>query len=782
MRQQGSNILNLIGNTPLVEISKLNPNRKVKVYAKLESSNPGGSVKDRTALYMIERAEARRELTPEKTILEATSGNTGIGLALIAAVKGYRLLLMMSESASEERKKILKAMGAELQLTPAALGTDGAIEAAYNLVRETPQKFFLTDQFNNEDNVAAHYFGTAEEIWHQTEGHVTMVVASLGTCGTAMGISKRLKEYNPAIRIIGVEPYLRHRIQGLKNMKESYRPGIFDKSRLDEKINILDEDAFSMARRLLKEEGILAGMSSGAAMHVALEQAKQMTEGVIVVILPDSAERYLSTELFADREKTTLQIFNTLNRKKDYFVPVHSEEILMYSGGPTIDLVYHIGSFRRFIVSDLVSRYLEFKGYKVKRVIDVIDIADRAIKGAELAGMELNGFAGFCFQNFLRDSDKLNIKRSAAYPKASENVDAMINLAEKLVERGYAYEKLRSVYFDISKLDNYGRLSNIDLGKIRVGKSVDLDEYEKDNPMDFTLLKRSTLSELKRGIFYKTPWGNVRPSWHLESAAIVMNHLGDIIDIYATGSDFIFPHCENVLAIGEAVTGKRTTNYWIHAEMVMMEGKKMSLSLNNYFTLDDLEKKGYSGKDIRYFLIGSHYRQPLNFSFGALDTARNTVRRLNEFVRKLLCLKFGSGFPEVDQYLYDLRKGFIDAMEDDFHISAALAVLFDFINRINRILSKGMLSEADRDKVLDAMKKIDSVLGILDFEEDALTEEELNLIEQREEARQRYDYAESDRLREKLADMGVLVQDTPGGTVWRKKGSRNQDPGAREED
>ncbi|MDD5168585.1 MAG: cysteine synthase, partial [Syntrophales bacterium] len=328
MKSSYSNILEAIGDTPLVEIHKLNPNGKVKIFAKMECFNPGGSIKDRTALYMIQGAEERGELTRDKIILEATSGNTGIGLALVAAAKGYRLCLTMSEAASEERKKILKAMGAELVFTPANLGTDGAIEIAYNMLREHPEKYYGTDQFNNADNIRAHYEGTAEEIWQQTGGAVTAVVVALGTTGTAMGISQRLKEYNSNIRMVGVEPYLKHKVQGLKNMKESYRPGIFDKNRLDEKINILDEDAFEMARRLAGEEGLLVGMSSGAAMHVAIEQAKEMDSGVVVVIFPDSGERYLSTDLFTDKQESTLRLYNTMTRSKELFKPLHREEIL----------------------------------------------------------------------------------------------------------------------------------------------------------------------------------------------------------------------------------------------------------------------------------------------------------------------------------------------------------------------------------------------------------------------------------------------------------------------
>ena len=316
----------------------MNPSSKVRIFAKLELFNPGGSIKDRPAFYMIKGAEERGELTRDKIILgnEATSGNTGIGLALVAAAKGYRLCLAMSEAVSEERKKILKAMGAELVFTPAGLGTDGAIEVVYQMLREQPDKYYCPDQFNNEDNIRAHAEGTAEEIWRQTEGAVSMVVAALGTSGTAMGISERLKKYKSGIRIIGVEPYLQHKIQGLKNMKESYRPGIFDKNRLDEKINILDEDAFEMARRLAAEEGLLVGMSSGAAMHVAAQKAREMEEGLIVVILPDSGERYLSTDLFTDKQESTLRLYNTLSRSKELFKPLRQEEILMHSCGPTV--------------------------------------------------------------------------------------------------------------------------------------------------------------------------------------------------------------------------------------------------------------------------------------------------------------------------------------------------------------------------------------------------------------------------------------------------------------
>ena len=294
------NILELIGKTPLVKINKLNSNKKVKIYGKLESFNAGGSVKDRIGKSMIEAAE-KEGLLRGKRILEPTSGNTGIGLALVCAVKGYPLTLVMSESVSIERRKILAAYGAEFILTPAKNGTDGAIEVAYDMAKREKEKWFMPDQFNNENNWMAHYHGTGVEIWEQTKGEITMFVAAMGTTGTLMGTSRKLKEYNPDIKIIAVEPYLNHKLQGMKNMKEAYKPGIYSKNELDEKINISDEDAWAMTRRLAKEEGLLMGMSAGAAMFVAVEMAKKLNEGLIVAVLCDTGERYLSTPLFGQQ-------------------------------------------------------------------------------------------------------------------------------------------------------------------------------------------------------------------------------------------------------------------------------------------------------------------------------------------------------------------------------------------------------------------------------------------------------------------------------------------------
>lgn len=291
-------ILDCIGNTPLARLDKINPNPKVKILAKLEGNNPGGSVKDRIAYYMVQEAEKSGRLKNGATILEATSGNTGIGLAMVGTAKGYKVKLVMPECVSMERRKVLEAFGAELVLSPGNEGTDGAIRLCHKIYDEDKGGYFMPNQFDNEANIKAHYETTGREIYEQTKGEVSVFIAGMGTTGTLMGAGRRLKEYNSNIKIIGIEPYLGHRIQGLKNMKESIVPKIFNPSALDEKLNVNDDDAFNTTRLLAMEEGLFVGMSSGAAMWAAVKQAKEMKEGAIVVILPDRGDRYLSTALF----------------------------------------------------------------------------------------------------------------------------------------------------------------------------------------------------------------------------------------------------------------------------------------------------------------------------------------------------------------------------------------------------------------------------------------------------------------------------------------------------
>jgi cysteine synthase B len=296
------NILQTIGNTPLVKINRLNPNAAVSIYAKIEGNNPTGSIKDRIALKMIEQAEADGSLVKGKTIIEPTSGNTGIGLAMIGVVKGYDVEIVMSKAVSAERIKMIRSFGARVTLTDASLGTDGAIMKARELVNQNPEKYFMPDQFSNKYNKIAHYKTTSEEIWKQTNGKIDFLVSAIGTSGTIMGVGKALKENNPRIKIVCAHPVKGHYIQGLKNMEEAIVPTIYEPAKVDETIMVETEVAFEMARQIIRQEGIFVGMSSGAAMYAAIEVARRIQSGVIVVIFPDRGEKYLTTDLFNEKQ------------------------------------------------------------------------------------------------------------------------------------------------------------------------------------------------------------------------------------------------------------------------------------------------------------------------------------------------------------------------------------------------------------------------------------------------------------------------------------------------
>lgn len=768
MTRRASSILELMGGTPIVRLNKLNPNPRVEIYVKLEYFNPGGSVKDRPALAMLEAAEASGELTPAKTVIEATSGNTGIGLALVCAVKGYRLLLAMSESASEERKRILRALGAELLLTPAHLSTDGAIEEVYRMARENPEKYFLVDQFNNPHNPASHQ-STAREIWEQTEGHVTHVVATIGTTGTLMGLTRYLKEYNPDIRVIGVEPFLGHAIQGLKNLKESYVPGIFVKGLADDLVNVEDEEAFNTARRLAREEGLFLGMSSGAAVAVALQLARDLEHGLIVAIAPDGGERYLSTPLYAEKEIPTFQVYNSLARAKQAFEPFRAGEATLFVDGPALNGFLTLGVARRLVLADLLQRYLKFRGFKVRKVVSLIDLDDRAIAGAETAGQELAAFTGRFREEFFQDLKALRIEESGLFPLASQHMDDMIALTWRLLERGYAYEKLRSVYFDISRFKDYGRLSGVDLSKIRVGKTVDLDDYAKENPRDFTLLKRAKLGELKKGLYFTTPWGQVRPSWHLECAAMAVKHLGGPADFHVGSIESLFPHEENENALFTAATGKPLARFWLHGERVLREGRP--LKETGQETVRGLLEQGHKGEEVRYFLLATHYRKPLTFSDDTFKAAARARARLDHFLTRLstVTTEDDTGLSRVEEGLFQLKKDVVQALDDDLNISRGLSALFSLVGELNIELDRGKLGHKGAHAVLTRLAEIDEILGVMNPPEAGREADIETRLAEREAARQRRDWDTADRIRAELKDAGFEIIDTPAGPRWHRR-------------
>ncbi len=771
-RAAAPGLLHLVGNTPLVPITRINPNPKVELLAKVESFNPGGSVKDRIALAMIDRAERSGELTTAKTILEATSGNTGIGLAMVAAVKGYRILLAMSEGVSLERRKILAALGAEFLLTPAELGTDGAIEVAYEMAGKEPERYYLTDQYNNEANVLAHYHGTAMEIWQQTAGRVTHFVATLGTTGTLMGTSRRLRELNPQARVIGVEPYLGHRIQGLKNMKEAYLPGIYDRAALDEKINVEDDAAYEMARVLARKEGLLVGMSSGAAMHVALEMVRALDGGVVVALLPDGGERYLSTPLFQVAEdvepEVKLRFVDTYSKRPEPFTPIDPKQVTIYTCGPTVHALPHLGLYRRIIVADLVRRTVELAGHPARLAMNITDVDDRTLAASEAAGLPLQQLTRGVEAQFMEDLRTLGVKPATDYPRASAYAEEMIALTRRLVQSGFAYEKLRSVYFNIGKFADYGTLSGMDTKKIKLGATVDLDSYEKDDPRDFTLLKRSTLGELKRGVSYKTEWGNVRPGWHIECAAMAMSLLGEQFDIHVGGVDLVFPHHENEIAICQAATGKAPARYWIHSGLVMVEGRMMSRSAGNAVFVRDVLERGYTGRQLRNYLLSQYHRQPFNFSYAGLDAACGSLKRIDDCLRNLRTVSGGDTHPDVRRLVTEFEAGFREALYDDLNVSVANAALLHFVRGINSWLARGQLGQAGAEAVRAALAQADTVLGVLAPDDLPVpTGEVAALIAERETARKARDFARADALRARIEAEGYVLEDTPQGPKLR---------------
>ncbi|MCI5149418.1 MAG: cysteine--tRNA ligase, partial [Candidatus Electrothrix sp. MAN1_4] len=588
-----------------------------------------------------------------------------------------------------------------------------------------------------------------------------------------LGLSFWFREHHSLVRIIAVEPYYGHKIQGLKNMKESYKPEIFDKSLPHKIVNVHDEDAFRTARLLARQEGIFVGMSSGAAMFAAMEQAKKHEESYVVAIFPDGGERYLSTPLFIHKEKQEskeqqLCLYNTISRKKEVFKSVHNGKATFYACGPTAFEPPNLSHCRRMVVADLMIRYLQFKGFEVESLMNFTDLDDNTINGAEKAGEPLAAFTQRYISLFREAINVLGINDFSNYPRASDYVVDMIEIAHKLLHKGCAYEKHGSIYFDISKFSKYGQLSGIDLGKIQIGYTVDLDDYEKSNPRDFTLLKRSTLSELKKGIFYETDWGNIRPSWHIECTAMSTQCLGDTIDIHTGGQELLFPHHENEIAIAETLTGKPLANYWLHSGLLLNDGKKMSAEAGNIVTLQEMMKKGYTGREIRFMLLGEHYRKSMYFTSKKLDAVRKALKRIDEFTRKLRCMHSGLPHPAMNSLVAELEDRFIRALDDDLNISGAIGSLFSFIKKVNPILCAGSLDQEQKNAIFALLRRMNQVLGFLRLEQCVLAPEINRLIEQREEARRCQDWETADKARTELLHKGIVVHDTANGPVWEQ--------------
>ena len=375
-----------------------------------------------------------------------------------------------------------------------------------------------------------------------------------------------------------------------------------------------------------------------------------------------------------------IKFYNTLTKKKEEFIPIEDKIVKMYTCGPTVYDFAHIGNFRAYIFEDLLHRYLEFKGYKVVRVMNITDVDDKTIDGAKREGISLKEYTDRYLKYFLEDMETLRIKKPDYLPRATEHIKEMVEIIKKLIEKGYAYRKNGSIYYAISKFPGYGKLSGIELKNIKPGVRIETDEYTKEDVRDFALWKEAKEEE---GVWWETEIGKGRPGWHIECSAMSMKYLGETFDIHTGGVDNIFPHHENEIAQSEAATGKKFVNYWLHCAHLLVNNEKMSKSKGNFYTLRDLLKKGYNPVAIRYLLLTTHYRDPLNFTEKSLKAAENTIKNYNGFYSSLGFFK-ESKEEDIEKEIERARNCFIENLDDDLNISPALASIFNLIKFANK--------------------------------------------------------------------------------------------------
>ena len=466
-----------------------------------------------------------------------------------------------------------------------------------------------------------------------------------------------------------------------------------------------------------------------------------------------------------------LRLMNTLGKRMQKFVPLEKRTVRMYTCGPTVWDYAHIGNFRTYVFQDILRRYLEYKGYKVIQVTNITDVDDKTIRQSKTAGLSLREYTKKYEEAYFEDITALNIEKAERYPRATEHINEMVALVNRLMRKGVAYEAEGSVYFDISKFKTYGKLSGAQLDELRSGARVDSDEYGKDEARDFVLWKGWRPEDGE--VFWETAVGKGRPGWHIECSAMSMKYLGATFDIHSGGEDLIFPHHENEIAQSEAATGKRFVRYWLHSGMLLVGGRKMAKSLGNFFTLRDLLSKGYAPLAVRYLLMSAHYRAQLNFTEEALGDATKAIETLRETLRRLK--SFGATTKrsnvELRKALFKEQREFERAMDDDLNTPRALAALHRIARAVNRAMDQSRISGEDAKVVHRLILRLDKVLGIFmgQVRPDLLPQEVELLIKERDEARAKRDWATADKLREQLSAMGFVIEDTPTGTVWKRK-------------
>jgi len=480
-----------------------------------------------------------------------------------------------------------------------------------------------------------------------------------------------------------------------------------------------------------------------------------------------------------------IRFYNTLTRSVEEFTPIEADTVRIYACGPTVYRAPHVGNFRTFVVNDLLHRFLEWKGYSVRYVMNLTDVEDKIIDAAASAGVTIGDVTGAPIDAFFDDLDKVGIRRADAYPRATAHIADMLALIERLIDNGHAYVRDGSVYFRIASFPTYGRLARIDFEGMRSGAglatrgdAIDADEYGKDDARDFAVWKAAKDSDRETGAAWQTPWGEGRPGWHIECSAMSMKLLGETFDIHTGGEDLVFPHHEDEIAQSEGATGKPFVRYWLHVTHLKVNGEKMSKSLRNDFTLDQIIERGHSFAAIRFLYLTAHYRKELNFSFNGLDDARTSVQRLVDVRRRLDETATDETAPE-SRLMYasaTALAAFEAALDDDLNTPNALAVVFPYVREINAELDRlASIRPADRDAARNAIDRMDDVLGVIELaRRDAsdvgrdFADWVEGLIEERQAARRRRDFARADAIRDELAAAGLVVEDTPAGPRWKK--------------
>ncbi len=463
----------------------------------------------------------------------------------------------------------------------------------------------------------------------------------------------------------------------------------------------------------------------------------------------------------------SLHFYNTLTKKNEEFKSLENKKIKLYTCGPTVYNYVHIGNLRTFSFEDLLVKYLRYLNYEVLHVMNLTDVDDKTIKGSISEGISLNKYTKKYKNAFFEDIKTLNFSKANHYPAATEYIDEMVHMIKVLIKKEFAYKADdNSIYFSIKKFKNYGKLSGIKIDQLKNDASGRLseDEYSKDDAQDFVLWKAWSSND--GDVFWETELGKGRPGWHLECSAMSIKLLGESFDIHCGGVDNTFPHHENEIAQSEAFSGKKFVNYWLHSAFLNINSEKMAKSKGNFYTLRELIEKGHDPMSIRYSLISTHYRQPLNFSDDLLNQSSAALKRVNEFINNMSQIKNDKDYADFDILIDTCRQDFINHMDDDLNISGALGCLFDFIRKTNSISSK--ISSKNGKEAVNFIKELNEVIGCFDTSSEILEDEILNLIKQREAARLNKDYAKSDEIRDYLLQMKIKLKDSKDGTIWEK--------------